>query len=874
VSVSHPFAGRDAQLDELVHARSIAAAGTPACIAVQGKSGSGRAALIDRHLTVESPLSWALVHVGTTDQASASWLVQLATTSRTVATVDACGDASQVEQWLTTVSQELGDQLNDGPIPLVVLAKIDASVRVPDSWQVLQLDPLGEFEIAEVVAARFRRKPSPLLLLDLATATDRLPGSIHHRLDELSADGRLAADREVHLVNQRAMASDRSAAALAADGRQAASAGDWLAASRDFGEAERVANASLTSHDRAVLARESAQAAFFSNDNNLARSRAQAAVELARATAEPTTLAEALILAERCRNSDGKAGQPPTELIEVLGVLAHETHRPDDVLARGWAIVAERLLLGSKIDEARDAANHALAHAALTTSATSQSEATFAALATAVFDGDLVLSERLAADALGFPVQGMHRLWLLGPILTERLARGDIAGVLELGREFFELAEGRYWEYLLQFAPLVGQAAVMAGDWARVEHVTRTIATARARAENRLSMAPVIPFLRHQALVRMVDAAVLGVDADAPAGRGRTARLLSALERALSGTPLIVDDDLLRPPSPGRLSLHQIGGAIATIDLAAEIEAEGFDWEAALALLEHAHGGGVRTHHLWPTWTSRLAAQVCDRLGLVTDRNRWSEMAFAECTAAGAHLEASRTLADRGRWSCRGDLVERTEGFRLISIASARAERLGVPLYSRRWRAELDALVRRPSRPTYAGPALGAILFTDLADSTGINRAVGDQAWIELLAEHESQAVTHVEYFQGDLFSNTGDGFVAWFPDAISAIDCGLTLAASLAERNVTQELGQLQLRIAVTYGETERFLGRYQGLAVVRAARLCALGQVGRVLVGHEVPAAAPVRRLEFREYGQASLKGFDVSETVFEALFAPTTG
>ena len=104
--------------------------------------------------------------------------------------------------------------------------------------------------------------------------------------------------------------------------------------------------------------------------------------------------------------------------------------------------------------------------------------------------------------------------------------------------------------------------------------------------------------------------------------------------------------------------------------------------------------------------------------------------------------------------------------------------------------------------------AVTTLLMTDIVGSTKVASRLGDAAWRQVLADHNRVVRTNLTRFGGIEVNTTGDGFLARFPSAVSALRC----AASL--RNAVGDTG-LEIRIGAHTGEVELMDGDIGGVFV-----------------------------------------------------------
>ena len=153
---------------------------------------------------------------------------------------------------------------------------------------------------------------------------------------------------------------------------------------------------------------------------------------------------------------------------------------------------------------------------------------------------------------------------------------------------------------------------------------------------------------------------------------------------------------------------------------------------------------------------------------------------------------------------------------------------------------------------------LGAILFTDIVDSTALAERLGASRWKDLLAAQQQDVQFQLDRFRGRLVKSTGDGILAFFDGSERAIRA----ARAIVEAAKTRGIG---LRAGVHTGEVELVGGDLQGLSVHVAARVMAAAPGGRVYVSattHELVAGSG---LIFEDAGAHELKGISGARQLF---------
>ena len=121
-------------------------------------------------------------------------------------------------------------------------------------------------------------------------------------------------------------------------------------------------------------------------------------------------------------------------------------------------------------------------------------------------------------------------------------------------------------------------------------------------------------------------------------------------------------------------------------------------------------------------------------------------------------------------------------------------------------------------------------VFTDIEGSTRLVRQLRDR-YAEALADHQRLVRAAFTGHGGHEIDTQGDAFFYAFESAHEAVLAAVEAQLALSSHPWPEE-SQLKVRIGVHTGAAEPANGRYTGLAVHRAARICAAGHGGQVLV------------------------------------------
>ena len=160
-----------------------------------------------------------------------------------------------------------------------------------------------------------------------------------------------------------------------------------------------------------------------------------------------------------------------------------------------------------------------------------------------------------------------------------------------------------------------------------------------------------------------------------------------------------------------------------------------------------------------------------------------------------------------------------------------------------------------PKAPT-ATPL--TFLVSDIRGSTEMLAQIGDEAGRDLLRIHNQIIRRCLIEYAGDEIQHTGDGFLTYFRRADDAIECAAELQHRFADYNHSEGSQELQIRIGLHTGVAIPDEGRFIGIAVNTAARVCSQARAGEVLVSPAVRDAA-TRNFEFVSRGARELKGIE---------------
>ncbi len=162
--------------------------------------------------------------------------------------------------------------------------------------------------------------------------------------------------------------------------------------------------------------------------------------------------------------------------------------------------------------------------------------------------------------------------------------------------------------------------------------------------------------------------------------------------------------------------------------------------------------------------------------------------------------------------------------------------------------------------------AFRAVMFTDLEGSTRMIRHFGDKTAVELLRIHNRLTREALRAHSGLEIKHTGDGFMASFTSAVSAVDCAIEIQRSMAKHNAENPEKQMLVRIGISAGEPVHNDNQLYGASVNLASRLCAHATPGSILVAPVIRELTMGKNLPIVDRGEFEPKGFDRRMPILE--------
>lgn len=156
-------------------------------------------------------------------------------------------------------------------------------------------------------------------------------------------------------------------------------------------------------------------------------------------------------------------------------------------------------------------------------------------------------------------------------------------------------------------------------------------------------------------------------------------------------------------------------------------------------------------------------------------------------------------------------------------------------------------------------PGIRTILFTDIVESTVMTRELGDEAAMELVDLHDSIVRDALKDLGGREVKHLGDGIMASFVSAASAVKCASRVQNEIAKHCQNNADRPIRIRVGIAAGEPVERANDLFGVTVQLAARLCSQAQAEQILVSNVVAELCAGKVLAFEDLGELELKGFD---------------
>ena len=156
-------------------------------------------------------------------------------------------------------------------------------------------------------------------------------------------------------------------------------------------------------------------------------------------------------------------------------------------------------------------------------------------------------------------------------------------------------------------------------------------------------------------------------------------------------------------------------------------------------------------------------------------------------------------------------------------------------------------------------PATGllTILFTDMAASTTLADRLGDAKAQEVRRAHNEIVRAALAANVGSEIKHTGDGIMASFSTASSALECAIAIQRGVAQHKEEQPDSPLGVYVGLNAGEPIAEDDDLFGTSINLAARICDRAEAGQILAANVVRELAAGKDFLFADLGETELRG-----------------
>jgi class 3 adenylate cyclase len=162
------------------------------------------------------------------------------------------------------------------------------------------------------------------------------------------------------------------------------------------------------------------------------------------------------------------------------------------------------------------------------------------------------------------------------------------------------------------------------------------------------------------------------------------------------------------------------------------------------------------------------------------------------------------------------------------------------------------------------------VLFTDITGSTSMTQRLGDAEAMKIIKAHDSLVRREIEARHGMVIKNTGDGTMAAFPAASSAIHAATAIQKAFRVHNQRLPDRPIEVRIGMSAGEPVDEGEDLFGATVQLARRVCDAADGGQICVSNVVRELCLGKDIKFNDLGPATLRGFDQPVSIYEVVWS----
>ena len=200
----------------------------------------------------------------------------------------------------------------------------------------------------------------------------------------------------------------------------------------------------------------------------------------------------------------------------------------------------------------------------------------------------------------------------------------------------------------------------------------------------------------------------------------------------------------------------------------------------------------------------------------------------------------------------------------LVLVSLVANTTCGVRLFTSQ--AELSSVVTEDLSSSTSGPRLTpapsgplTILFTDMESSTALAQNLGDAAAQEVRRAHNEIVRSALSANDGSEIKHMGDGIMASFATASSALNCAIAIQRGVASHKEQHPDSPLGVYVGLNAGEPIAEDGDLFGTSVDLAARICDHAGPGQIIAADVVRQLAAGKQFLFSDLSETVLRGFE---------------
>jgi len=172
-------------------------------------------------------------------------------------------------------------------------------------------------------------------------------------------------------------------------------------------------------------------------------------------------------------------------------------------------------------------------------------------------------------------------------------------------------------------------------------------------------------------------------------------------------------------------------------------------------------------------------------------------------------------------------------------------------------------------KPREEASQVVTVMFTDMVGSTALTQTRGQQVAQQVVRAHNRIVRQALTRFHGREIKHTGDGIMASFAQASSAVDAAIQIQKdTLAHCRDYPDL-PLQLKIGLNAGEPIAEDGDLFGSTVQLSARITDKAKANEIFVPDSVRLLCAGKNYRFVSRGGYAMKGFEGDITLYEVVW-----